>query len=292
MKRLLLSAAATCLLLSPLACDLQKTGNQLVASRVMVGTLLSTPDVNVSAAALAGLDAGTLEDGGIPDSERITIPGQTAVGVFFGNRTSATGAPEPLADATVHVELQGGPSVALENKGVGTYSVTSGPEDDGGVPYQSGANYRFVAEEAGATYQGLVEKAPAVERIATLHPPAGYVHHTMNLNLTLQRPAVATGQTRTLGFVTVLPVSSTGDTQPPTYTNLPTDPLSIIELVAAPIDWTKDTVEIPGSAFPQANSNYLVIFQSAKSGGPETDNLFLGSALIVGSADVGVVHTQ
>ena len=84
MKRLLLSTAATALLLSPLACDIDKTGNQLLAKKVMVGTLFSTPDVDVSASAMAGLDAGTLPDGGIRQEDRITIPGQTAAFVFFG----------------------------------------------------------------------------------------------------------------------------------------------------------------------------------------------------------------
>jgi len=29
-----------------------------------------------------------------------------------------------------------------------------------------------------------------------------------------------------------------------------------------------------------------------KTGGPESDNLFVGSALLVGTADVGMVRTQ
>lgn len=291
MKRLLLSAATTCLLLSPLACDIQKTGSQLFAQKVMVGTLLSTPDVNVSKYALLGQDAGTLSDGGVPDGERITLPGQTATAVFFGDRTSATGNPEPLADATVHME-ENGTSVALDNQGVGTYGKTSDVTDTGGVQYQPGGTYRFVAVESGTTYTGKVDAAPAQERVETLHPATGYVHQASGVGLTLKRPPVATGQTRLLGFVTVIPFNASGDKQAPTYTNLPTDPLSLIGLVAAPFDFQKDTVDIPGSAFPQAGSNYLVVFQTAKTGGPETDNLFLGSALLVGTADVGMVHTQ
>lgn len=291
MKRLLLSAAAASLLLTPLACDFQKTGNQLFAQKVMVGTLLSTPDVDVSVNALAGYDAGTLPDGGIPEGERITLPGQTAALVFFGTRTSDTGAPMPLADAKIRIEPQNGTAVSLENEGLGTYGKKSDFKDDGGVRYQSGANYRFVAEQGGETHVGLVEAAPAQERIEALHPATGVVHQASGVGLGLKRPPVAGGQERTLGFVTVIPISARGDKGQPTYTNFPTDPIGLIQLVATPFEYQKDTLDVPGTAFPARDSSYLVIFQTVRSGGPESANLFLGSALLVGTADVGLVHT-
>jgi hypothetical protein len=291
MKRLLLSAAATALLLSPLACDLEKTGNQLLAEKVMVGTLLSTPDVSFSPIALAGFDAGTpMPDGGFADQQ--TIPGQTAAFVFFGTRNGEQGAPAPLADATVRIEVQNGSTIPLENKGSGTYTVTSDFGEDGGVKYQSGATYNFVAAQGGSSYVGQVKDAPALERIEALHPPAGYVRLSAGQGLTLQRPPVPSSTERTLGFVTVFPLGSNGEKGEPTYTNVPKEPLEFLQLVALPVEWQKATLDIPSTAFPQADSNYLVVFQTVRMGGPESDNLFYGSALLVGTADVGFVHRQ
>jgi len=290
MNRLLLSAAATALLLSPLACDIQKTGNQLLAEKVMVGTLFSTPDVDISAAALAGLDAGTLPDGGIPDEERISLPGQTAALVFFGTRNGEGSTPQPLTDATVRLEANG-LSVQLDNKGAGTYGLTSDPEDDAGVRYQSGATYRFVATQQGTSYVGIVEEAPALEKLDALHPKGGYVRHTAQQGLTLRRSDVQAGKERTLGFVTVFALRADGERGESTYTTLPTDPLSLIKIVATPGEWQQATLEVPGSAFPTPDSNYLVVFQTTRSGGADSENLFYGSALLVGTADVGLVHT-
>ncbi len=292
MKRLLLSAAISSLLLSPLACDFEKTGNQLLAEKMMVGTLLSTPDVNVSKSAMYGGDAGTLPDGGIPENDRLTLPGQTAAFVFFGTRGGEQGSPEPLSDANVRLEVQNGNTLNLDNKGAGTYGTTSNSGEDAGVKYQTGANYRFVASHGGNSHVGVVEGAPAQERIDALHPTGGYIRHTASQGLTLRRPSVGGNKERTLGFVAVVPLGMNGVQGDPTYTNMPTKPLDIIQLVAMPSDWQQETLSIPGSAFPKPDSNYLVIFQSAKMGGPESNNLFIGSALLVGTADVGVVHTQ
>jgi hypothetical protein len=291
MKRILLSTAAFALLLSPLACDFEKTGNQLLAKKVMVGTLLSTPDVAFSPSAAAGIDAGTLPDGGSVIDDRITVPGQTAAFVFFGTREGDQGTPEPLANANVRIEVVNGSQFNLENEGAGTYSHTSDPGEDAGVKYQPGATYRFVAVENGTSHVGAVEQAPALERIERLHPAEGYVRHTANQAITLQRPAVS-GE-RTHGFVTVVPLDSKGEKGQPTYTSVPKDPLGFIELVALPTAPSlAASITIPGTAFPQKDTNYLVIFQTMKTGGAESDNLFVGSALLVGTADVGLVHTQ
>ncbi|WP_395830119.1 hypothetical protein [Archangium violaceum] len=286
MKRLLLSTAAAALLLSPLACD------QLLAEKMMVGTVLSTPDVDVSLSAMAGFDAGTLPDGGFYEEDRLTLPGQTAAYVFFGTRNGDQGTPEPISNATVRIETQNGNTLNLENKGPGTYGLMSSSGEDAGVKYQSGTTYRFIAVQDGDSHVGSVEDAPAQERIDTLHPPAGFVRHLANQELTLRRPAVAGGKERTIGFVTVIPLSSDGDKGEPTYSNMPTDPLGFLQLAALPADWKRDTLTIPGSAFPQPQSNYLVVFQTVRSGGAESNNLFIGSALLVGTADVGMVRTQ
>jgi hypothetical protein len=291
MKRLLLSAVATALLLTPLACDLGKLSDQLTADNVMVGTVFATPPVDIYPAALAGLDGGTLPDGG-PWGEPVTVPGQTAALVFFGSRESENGLPEPITNATVRLEVSNGGTQPLDNDGAGTYSHTSDSNEPNGLKYTAGATYRFVAVSQGQSYVGAVEDAPGTESIAALHPQGGYIKHTAGQELTLERPTVPSGQKRNLGFVTVVPVDTQGNQQPPSYSNLPTSPLALLQVVAAPTEWQQARVVLPGTAFPDAKKTYLIVFQSVRAGAPESNNLFLGSALLAGAADVGVLRTQ
>ncbi|HYH94988.1 hypothetical protein [Hyalangium sp.] len=287
MKRLtLLSALAACCL-APLACDLEKTANQISAETVMVGTLLSTPDVAISPEAVAGLDGGVQPDGG---QSSFTIPGQTAAIVFLGTRKGTNDAPEGLTGATVSLQANGTPKVSLTSDGAGAYSRSSA--GDSTLTYQSGATYEFIAERSGEKFVGQVKDAPTQETIAALHPSAGVVRMAANMELAFDRADPASGQERTLGFVTVVPVSDSGQQGEPTYTNVPTAPLDFLKLVALPVDWKQKRVTIPGSAFPMPKQTYLVIFQSVRTGGPQSENLFLGSALLAGTADVGVVRTQ
>ena len=44
--------------------------------------------------------------------------------------------------------------------------------------------------------------------------------------------------------------------------------------------------------FPDPDMNYIVVFQSAKLGGPKSDNLFSGSAILAGTADVAIIKTR
>ena len=78
----------------------------------------------------------------------------------------------------------------------------------------------------------------------------------------------------------------------PTYSNVPTSPLAFLSLVASPASFRTEQVTVPGTAFPAAASTYLVTFQAVRMGGAQSDNLFVGSALLAGTADVGVVRTQ
>lgn len=287
MKRLfLLSAVAVCCL-APLACDLEKTANQISADTVMVGTLLSTPDVAISPEAVAGLDGGVQADGG---QSSFTLPGQTAAVIFLGTRKGENATPEGLTGATVALQTNGTQKVSLTSDGFGSYSRSS--NSDATLTYQNGATYDFIAERGGEKFVGQVKDAPAKENIPALHPPAGVVRMVANTELAFDRADPPSGQERTLGFVTVVPVSDSGQQGEPTYTNVPKAPLEFLKLVAVPVDWKVKRVTIPGSAFPMPKQTYLVIFQSVRSGGPQSENLFLGSALMAGTADVGVVRTQ
>lgn len=289
MKRILLSAALAASSLAFLACDLEKTGNQLTADTVMVGTLFATPQVDVSASALAGYDAGTFggPDGG---ADVISLPAQTAAAVFLGTRKGENAQPSGIAGASVAVQPVDGQATSLEEDGAGSYSRTSVGEAE--LKYASGATYQFTATRGGTRFVGQVDNAPVQERISVFHPPEGFLRIAANTALAFDRAAVPEGQDRTLGFVTVVPLSATGAQGEPTYTNVPQTPVQFLQLVGLPGPYREARVSIPGSAFPQRDKTYMVIFQAVRLGGAESDNLFLGSALLAGTADVGVVRTN
>ncbi|MGQ0505451.1 MAG: hypothetical protein ACT4TC_09025 [Myxococcaceae bacterium] len=264
------------------ACDFTK---KLTAEEVLVGTLLSTPTIDVRPAAFIP-DAGMLA----LDAGTQTIPAQIVAYAFFGSREGQNldQAPTPIADATVTVGAAGQTAVALNNDGNGNYSKTGGA--DAGLTYQGGATYEFTATRAGEAFIGEVTEAPTTESIAAFH--SGVISVTANTPYTFTRPEPPAGKSRNLGFVTVFPVSNSGDRGKPTYTNVPSDALGFLKLIAAPGEWQTAQVTLPGTAFPQANGNYVILFSSVKNGGPRTTNLFIGSALLVGTADVGLVRTK
>jgi hypothetical protein len=280
MRKILTSLAVLSLLASPLACDLRKTVDQLQADKVMVATVLATPPVELSPAAMGGAN-GT-----------ITVPSQTAAFLFFGQRegTSLDKAPTPLSGATVSVRAESGQPVALNADSNGSFSATSAQQET--LQYQSGANYLFEVKYEGASYVGRVDQVPQVERIDAFHPPAGFVEQPASQAFTFQRPDAPQGQARNLGFVTVFPLDASGQRGAPTWTNAPSQPLDFLKLVALPSQWKETEVTIPGTAFPQPNQTYLVVLQAVKLGGPDSDNLFTGSAVMAGTADVGVIRTK
>lgn len=283
------SPLATLLLsLSLAGCDLEKTGNQLLAEKAMVGTLLATPPVTLYVGDMVGGP-----DAGSPDAGSVTVPGSTVAFVFFGERQGSNPGtpPSPIPDAAVRLQLPDGGVVALEPRGEGVYTRESGGED-AELRYAPHATYDFVAEVDGERFVGRVQDAPALESIPELHPAQGYVQLAAGQELLLTRAAVPAGAERTLGFVTVFPVSAEGQKGQPTYSNVPTTPLDFLLAVANPAELRTAQVLVPGTAFPAAGSTYLVSFQSVRMGGAESDNLFVGSALLAGTSDVGVVRTQ
>jgi hypothetical protein len=270
------------------ACDLGKVTNQATASAVAVGTVLYTPPTEVKAGALA-LDAGLSDlDGGVLADAGVTIPSQTIVALFFGNKGATLDtAPTGVPGATVTLTVAGGASYTLEDQGGGNYALSA----DAGFAYQSGATYTFTIVKDGTTYVAEVEQAPDIERISAFHPAAGYVELNAGEAFRFTRPDPPAGQELPVGFINVFPISQSGRGDP-TYTNLPSTPLQFLKLVVAPGDWKKQAVEIPGTAFPNPGTNYLVVLQSAKLGGPKSDNLFTGSPVLAGAADVAIVKTR
>lgn len=258
---------------------------QLLAERLMVASLLATPEVFISASAAA-------PDAGLPADAGYTVPAQTLAFVYFGERDADAldQPPTAISDATVTLHRDGAPELTLENQGGGRYALGSPAQPE--LTYVSGATYEFRATAEGELHTAEVVDVPLQESIAAFHPTTGYVDLPAGSDFVFDRPQPPAEVERPLGFVTVLPLSATGETGQPTYTNLPDQPLEFLQLVARPANWKKTQVVVPGSAFPDANTDYLVVFQSAKLGGPKSDNLFLGSAIVAGTADVAVVHTR
>lgn len=320
MRKILTVVAALTVLAVPFACNFNL--NSLQANRVMVGTLLSIPSFEIDAVALMGaaadagfseyIDAGqssldgslSLPDGGLADDGGLTfdagfltldggkvlVPGRFTAFVFFGNRksTALNSAPTGVSNAKVTVGIEGQTAIQLTDQGDGTYLSLG---EDAGGSYLEGSTYQFKAEYEGATYIGQVSQVPSTERIAAFHPDASFLELPANAPFTFQR-TTPSGGSRPLGFVTVVPLSNDGTQGTPTYTNLPQTPLEFLQLIAAPDVWKADSVTLPSTAFPNPNSNYLIVFQSAQLGGPTSDNLFVGSAFLAGAADVALVKTK
>jgi hypothetical protein len=145
-----------------------------------------------------------------------------------------------------------------------------------------------VAEVAGV---------PQEERIAAFESPSGFIDQVAGQSLTFIRPEPAPGQKLNLGFVNVFPISRDGaKSLTPTYTTVPTTPLQLLKLVSDTVglqtEYRAQSVTVPGTAFPERDKNYIILFQSAKTGGPKSDNLFAGSAIIAGTAAIGIVKTR
>ncbi|MFZ5443722.1 MAG: hypothetical protein ACOZQL_27190 [Myxococcota bacterium] len=281
------------------ACDIQKIGNQATATTVAVSTLLSTPSFEVKAGAIAGngldaslpdLDAGAILDAGFNVTDAgYVVPAQNLAFVFFGQRGSSLDvAPTGTAGATASLIEVGGPRFTLDDQGGGSYALSP----DAGFTYKDNATYQFEFKHQAQTFVAEVTRVPTRENIPEFHPAAGYLELTAGQELTFTRPDPPQGQDRNFGFVNVFPISAQSGQGQPTYTNIPTTALGFLKLIAAPNEWKSTVVTIPGTAFPDRDANYIVVLQSAKLGGPKSDNLFSGSAILAGTADVAIVKTR
>lgn len=308
-RKLLFSAALVALVASS-ACDFfNKTSAQVQARKVIVGTLIHTPPIEVRPEAIAGLDANFPSfDGGFPTDSgftfdagffgdgglSITVPAQTVVFAFFGTRNGeglSQDAPTAVAGATMTIQPKGGTALVLKDQGSGSFQLTSA--EDMNLTYVDKGDYLFNANAEGQAFVGIVESVPAQEKIAAFRPNGkSHIELAANSEFTFARPDPPNGEERNLAFVIVVPISREGNQGQPTYTNVPSTPLGYLKLAIAPSEWKTTTVKVPGTAFPEKDKNYLILLQSAKLGRPETDNVFIGSAMIAGTADVGIVKTH
>lgn len=321
--RKLLSAAAVLLMLTT-ACELiNRTSAQVQAKKVIAGTLLHTPAIEVKPEAIAGFDASFFNqfdaggfqfdggfpffDGGLPFDAggiinfgdggfSIIIPEQTAVFAFFGERNGeglSQSAPTPIAGATLSLTQKGNSELMLKevSGSSGTFQLSS--SDEPALKYVSKATYTFTARGENQTFVGVVEEVPEEERVVAFHPEGkSFIDLEANKEFKFARPDPANGKERNLAFVIVIPIDAQGKQGEPTYTNVPQTALGLLKLAVAPSEWKTTVVTIPGTAFPDKDKNYLILLQSAKLGRPDSDNLFLGSAMIAGTADIGIVKTR
>lgn len=310
MRKALLVAAAVATLAAAVSCDLSKLSAQSSASKVMVATVLATPALEIPPEAWVGFDAnfftwdsgfdasfpwdggfdaGGFDAGGLQfDGGLLTVPPQTAAYVFFGERTgnSLDAVPTAISGATATVAANGA-TISLAEQGSGNYATTS--LETPSLAYRPGADYQFTVVSKGATYTGVVQSSPPLERISAFHPAGGFLDLVAGADFTFHRPDPPGHDERTLGFVTVFPISFTGGRGEPTYTSVPATPLQFLKLIALPSEWKKTELVVPGSAFPEASKNYVIVFQTVKTGTPQTENLFVGSAILAGTADMGEI---
>lgn len=259
--------------------------DQITSRRVMVATLLGTPRVP--------LNFDALPDGGSgPSDAGVALEEQTIAMAYLGElaRESLDDPPEPIVGASMTVGTSVTP-VDMDDEGGGRYGATSA---DTALRYQSGQTYFFKAALQGEpdALEAQVEDVPLQENIAAFHPSTGFIPLAAQAAFTFTRPDPPQGVERPFGFVTVFPVANDGSKGQPTYTNIPTTFLGLLKMVVNPNSFKQTQVTIPGTAFPNGGSTYVIVFQAAKLGRATSNNLSAFSAILAGVAEVGVVRTN
>ncbi len=259
------------------SCDFtQKAQSNTLAA----ATLLATPSYDL----VVTFDGGTFDAG--------SVPSVVTSALFFGNRDPNNPAADPsgLSGAGVTVGFTGS-TLNLGDQGGGKYSLDSTQNSQ--LVYTAGAVYTFQVAYSGQTYVGAVT-APPQERIAQFHPtPYAPITVQVNTPFTLQRQAPPSGQSYLPAFTVVFPLDASGNRQAPTYDNVPAKPLDLLNFVVDDSAWTTPIISLPGSAFPSAGTRYLVVVTAVQKGDQSqfSSNLFLGSAFVAGTADVGLAQT-
>ncbi len=270
------------------ACGLWGCGlfDSVQATKVMAASILATPEYDMAKLA-SGFDAGIAYDGGmtLPDGGSGTVPSQTVAEVFFGERNASdpSKAPSGIAGATVKLSI-GSKTLQLADKGNGNYSLTS--IENSQLAYVSGVDYDITVTYGGANYTATV-KGPAEEKIEQFHTGSATLEVTANSPLQLTRTS-----TDNVAFTSVFPTDQQqGQTTQPTWTNVPTKPIDLFDLVANDAKWRMKVITVDGSAFPKPQG-YYVVSVAAVSRGHTSDNLFTTSIFLAGTADLGLVKTK
>ncbi|MHB1845778.1 MAG: hypothetical protein ACYCWW_13205 [Deltaproteobacteria bacterium] len=277
---------APCLALSVACCSaaqqqtINDTISQVEATHAVAVTLLDSPAV-------------PFPDGGSSGSVAVAS-------VFFGARsaTDTTKAPTALPGAAVSLSDSDGAAASCADQGNGDYLASS---LDGGLRYDSGATYTFTVVLDGGTYVAT-GVAPAPEHVTQFAPTftvdggvpsASFTTVSVGQGFTLTRDPNPDGGPLDIAFVTVNLITGGSASAQPTYTNVPQTPLALLELVAPGGDgpYRAQSIAVPASAFPQAG-DYLVTLTAVKEGGPQSNNLFALSAVLIGAGTAGILQAQ
>jgi hypothetical protein len=226
-------------------------------------------------------------------------PTATFASVFFGNRpTETTVQPDPVPGATVAIADDAGLStVATATAQAGFYAATS---LDGGLRYDSSAEYDFtITDDAGVVYTAAGSAAPQ-EQVAQLQtqfvddggfPAPVFAIASVGSPFTLTRSAQEVNGQLDVAFTAVFGLTNGAPSANPTWTNAPEQPSDFLQLIVNDAQWRAATVTIPGSAFPSPGF-YLVTLTAVREGSATSDDLFSGSAVLLGSSVAGVLDAN
>lgn len=294
MRRLLVLAAAA------IACAGCDTAKAIQNRKVMAAFLIQSPPTSnpstgttIPSYITAHLYLGERQDNGDPT----TPPAQQTppAGVEGATVTLSWLSQGNTATATL-TPTQGQP---------GHYGLVSGKEapTDSKLEYIPHATYTFSATVGGETFSGTVEAAEPtlITEFENTSPAPKTLGPTPYASwadpFTIHRDfGGPTPSDIDIGFYAVYPVnaSSTGlDESQITCKNTPSmqDPMALLQLVFDPSPWKVDHFDLAkAQCFPNPG-NYVVGLTSVKKGTPSS-NLFLGSAILAGTADAGGVILQ
>jgi hypothetical protein len=228
-------------------------------------------------------------------AQGVTVSGVTTAQVFFGDRQDLTSgqAPVGIAGATVTVSWTGGtaPVTLPAAPASGWYQLTPAP-----IPYTVGATYTFTVTSGGQAYTGAA-RAPSPAAIQELvgaqvpkvFPPqaaATFDHQTI------------TRLGTDVAFYAVNPVGGSSGLGATACTNAPfTDPGALVQLLLDDAAWRVPAFELfrsdraPTTAqacFAPGTGTHLLSLTTVTRG-TTSSNLFLGSGVLVGSTDAGVL---
>ncbi|MBI5547129.1 MAG: hypothetical protein HY901_24880 [Deltaproteobacteria bacterium] len=255
------------------------------SDKVLAATVLATPAYDFSALVP---DASFPFDSGVPLPSvdagfATTLPSQTVAQVFFGQRNEdPTKQPAGLAGASVKLAING-KVFDLKDQSSGSYGLTT--VEDPNLVFVPGVPYAVTVVQGGETFTATVQ-GPAEDHIEQFRVQAGRpLDHGAGQELQLTR-----SNTENIAFTTVFPLTSSGQGEP-TYTNMPSTPLDLLDLIANDAPWKQKIITIPGTAFPQGATYYVVTIAAVKKGST-SNNLFTTSAFLAGKADMGLVKTR
>lgn len=257
-------------------CDLFSQLGKLNNPTVMVGTLISTPAFTVDSKALglSGMNCAPCE-----------FPARTTAYTYFGTRPSGealAAAPTGLSGASVTLNMNGGGSWPLNDNDQGNYLLSPIPS----FTYQPHVRYWLTTAYQGYSFEVQVTDPPYPEKIEDFKR---VIFQGANSPFTLTRPQ---SSSRPIGFVAVFRLTQNGLSDAPTYTNVPTSAQGLISLVTAPDIWKTPSVIIPSTAFPDSDSAYAIVFTTVVLDTQTSSTLSLGSSMMAGSSDIGIVSTH